>query len=68
MPFDGAVCRDLLMSITVDAVSGDTYSDSRTVEMLDNLYVHGVINAKQYLSRLPKGTVPQMETLLQEVN
>lgn len=68
MPFDGAVCRDLLMSITVDAVSGDTYSDSRTVAMLDNLYTHGIINAKQYLSRLPKGMVPQMETLLQEVN
>lgn len=68
MPFDGALCRDLLMSITADAVSGDTFSDSRTVQMLDNLYTHGIINAKQYLSRLPKGMVPQMETLLQEVH
>ena len=68
MPFDGAACRDLLMSITTDAVSGDTYSDSRTVEMLDNLYTHGIINARQYLTRLPTGTVPQMETLLQEMN
>lgn len=68
MPFDGACCRDLLMSITADAVSGDTYSDGRTIEMLDNLYTHGIINARQYLSRLPKGTVPRMETLLQEVN
>ena len=68
MPFDGSVCRNLLMSITADAVSGDTYSDNRTMEMLDNLYTHGIITAKQYLSRLPKGTVPQMDALLQELN
>ena len=67
MPFDGAVCRDLLMSIGVDVGSGDAYSETRTVETLDNLYAHGIINAKQYLSRLPRGTVPRMEALLQEL-
>ena len=67
MPFDGAVCRDLLLSIAVEAGSGEAYSESRTVETLDNLYNHGVINAKQYLSRLPRGTVPRLEALLQEM-
>ena len=56
------------MSIGVDVGGADVYSDSRTVDTLDNLYAHGIINAKQYLCRLPKGTVPQIETLLQEVN
>ena len=64
MPFDGAMCRDLLMSIGVDVGSADAYSETRTVETLDNLYAHGIINAKQYLSRLPHGTVPRMEALL----
>lgn len=67
MPFDGNLCRDLLLSIGVEVGSGDTYSDSRTVETLDNLYANGIINAKQYLSRLPRGTVPRMEALLQEM-
>lgn len=67
MPFDGAMCRDLLMSIGVDVGSADAYSETRTVETLDNLYAHGIINAKQYLSRLPHGTVPRMEALLQEL-
>lgn len=67
MPFDGETCRDLLLSIRAEVGSGDTYSDSRTVEVLDNLYSHGIINAKQYLSRLPRGIVPRMDALLQEM-
>ena len=67
MPFDGGLCRDLLLSIGVEVGGGEAYSESRMVETLDNLYNHGVINAKQYLSRLPKGTVPRMEALLQEM-
>ena len=67
MPFDGGLCRDLLLSIGVDVGGGEAYSESRTVETLDNLYNHGVINAKQYLSRLPRGTVPHMEALLREM-
>ncbi|MBR3778513.1 MAG: hypothetical protein IKL13_02150 [Clostridia bacterium] len=67
MPFDGATCRNLLLNIGVDVGSADAYSESRTVETLDNLYNHGIINAKQYLSRLPRGTVPRMEALLQEM-
>ena len=67
MPFDGAACRDLLLSIHAEVGGGDTYSDSRTVEMLDNLYSHGILTAKQYLSRLPGGLVPQMESLLREM-
>ena len=67
MPFDGAACRDLLLSIHAEVGGGDTYSDSRTVEMLDNLYTHGILTAKQYLSRLPGGLVPQMESLLREM-
>ena len=48
MPFDGGVCRDLLLSIRAEVGSGDIYTDSRTMEVLDNLYAHGIINGKQY--------------------
>ncbi|MBQ9841534.1 MAG: hypothetical protein IJO42_00275 [Clostridia bacterium] len=67
MPFDGAVCRDMLMSIRVDVGSGDAYSEAKTIEVLDNLYKSGAIDNKQYLSRLPQGTVPRLDSLLQEL-
>ncbi len=67
MPFDSARYRDMLLNIRVDVGSGDPYSEDRTIETLDNLFSHGVINAKQYLSRLPQGIVPQMDALLREL-
>jgi len=67
MPFDSAACRKLLLSIRVDVGDSDRYSETRTIETLDNLYSHGVIDAKQYLSRLPRGTVPRLDSLLQEL-
>lgn len=67
MPFNGAFCRSLLLSIRVDVGDGDTFSDTKTIETLDNLYKNGVIDRKQYLSRLPQGTVPQLDLLLQEL-
>ena len=67
MPFDSAACRKLLLSIRVDVGDSDRFSETRTIETLDNLYSHGVIDAKQYLSRLPRGTVPRLDSLLQEL-
>ena len=67
MPFNGAACRDMLMSIHVDVGSADAYSEAKTLEVLDNLYKSGAIDRKQYLSRLPRGTVPRLDSLLQEL-
>ena len=67
VPFDGAVCRDMLMSIRVDVGSADAYSEAKTMEVLGSLYQSGAIDRKQYLSRLPKGTVPRLDSLLQEL-
>ena len=67
MPFDASRYRDLLLNIRVDVGTGDAYSETRTVETLDNLFSHGVITAKQYISRLPRGVIPQMDALLREL-
>lgn len=67
MPFDSTRYKDMLLSIRVDVGDGDAYSEARTVETLDNLYKNGVITAKQYLSRLPGGLVPRLDSLLQEL-
>ena len=67
MPFNAEKYRDMLLSITVDVGAGSQYSESRSVETLDNLYKSGVITVKQYLSRLPQGYVPKLDALLQEL-
>lgn len=67
MPFNADKYRDMLLSITVDVGNGSQYSEARSVETLDNLYKNGVITAKQYLSRLPQGYVPKLDSLLQEL-
>ncbi len=67
MPFDADKYRDMLLGITVDVGVGSQYSEERSVETLDNLYKNGVITAKQYLSRLPQGYVPQLDALLREL-
>ncbi len=67
MPFNASRYRDLLLNIKVDVGEGSRYSESRTVETLDNLYRNGAITVKQYLSRLPQGYVPRLDALLQEL-
>ena len=67
VPFDSTACRSLLLNIRADVGSGETYSEQNVIETLDNLYKNGVIDKKQYLSRLPQGSVPQLEQLLQEL-
>lgn len=67
MPFHADLYRELLLAITVRVGQGSQYSENRSVETLDSLYKNGVITAKQYLSRLPQGFVPKLDTLLQEL-
>ncbi len=67
MAFQADKYRDLLLSISVDVGAGSQYSETRSVETLDNLYTNGVITAKQYLSRLPQGFVPKLDALMQEL-
>ena len=67
MPFHADQYRELLLTIAVDVGQGSQYSETRSVETLDNLYKNGIITAKQYLSRLPQGFVPKLDALLQEL-
>ena len=67
MPFHADKYRDLLLTIAVDVGQGSQFSETRSVETLDNLYKNGIITAKQYLSRLPQGYVPKLDALLQEL-
>lgn len=67
LPFDGDRYRDLLLSVRVDVGASTQWSEERSIQTLDGLFDKGILNARQYLSRLPKGTVPQLSALLREL-
>ena len=67
LPFDGMRYRNLLINARVDVGSATLWSESQAVLTLDNLLQKGVITVEQYLKRLPKGTIPDMDGLLREL-
>ncbi len=67
LPFDAARYRDLLINAQVDVGNATLWSESQSMLTLDNLLQRGVITVEQYLKRLPRGTVPDVDSLLREV-
>lgn len=67
LPFDGRRYRDLVVSARVDVGASTLHDESESIRTLDHLLERGVINAVQYLRRLPKGTVPEVSTLIREL-
>ncbi len=66
LPFDGGDYRDLVIRAKVDVGAANLWSESQSIVTLDNLLARGVITAEQYLKRLPRGTVPDVDGLLRE--
>lgn len=67
LPFDGESCRDLLISVRVDVGAASLWSELQSVSTLDNLFSRQMITPLQYLERLPKGTVPDLNGLIREL-
>ena len=67
MPFDGERYRDLLISTKIDVGASGLWSESQSITTLGNLFDRQIIDAVQYLQRLPKGIVPQLDKLIREL-
>lgn len=67
MPFNGDAYRDLILTTRVDVGAAALWSESQSVQTLDALFDRQVIDAVQYLSRLPKGVVPNLDALIHEL-
>ncbi len=67
MPFDGNRYQDLIISTRVDVGAAAIWSESQSVQTLDSLFDRQVIDPVQYLSRLPKGVVPNLDALIHEL-
>lgn len=67
LTFDGERYKDLLVTAKIDVGGSTLYSEAQTIRTLDNLFDRQVINVMQYLKRLPKGTVPDVTSLIKEM-
>lgn len=67
LPFDGERYRNLLISTRIDVGASTLWSEAESIKTLDNLFDRKVINVVQYLTRLPKGTIPDLNRLISEI-
>lgn len=67
MPFNGDRYKSLLISTKIDVGASTLWSESQSIRTLDNLFDRQVIDVVQYLSRLPKGIIPNLSGLLREL-
>ena len=66
-PFDAKRYSSLVISVTAEANEGITKSKKQTVELLGNLLDKGAITPVQYLKRLPEGMIPDLKSLVAEL-
>lgn len=67
MPFDGARYRELIVSTKIDVGASNLWSEAQSIATLDNLFDRRILDVQQYLTRLPRGTVPNVDGLLREL-
>ncbi|MBR2406443.1 MAG: hypothetical protein IKB04_09215 [Clostridia bacterium] len=67
LPFDGRRYRELLISARVEVGASTLWSESESIRTLDNLFERQVITPVQYLKRLPRGTVPEVNGLIRDL-
>ena len=66
MPFDSERYKTLLISVKIDVGASSLWSETQSIRTLDNLLDRQLISATEYLKRLPKGTVPEINSLIKD--
>ena len=68
LPFDADRYKNLLINARVDVSTSTIIGESQTLETLGNLYDRGIIDAKQFLKRLPDGIIPDVAGIIRNLN
>lgn len=63
MDFCASRYKNLYLTAKVEVEDKYEYSANDTIAVLDNLYDKGIIDKKQYVARLPKGIIPDAESI-----
>lgn len=66
LPFNGDDYKNLLINTKIDVGAAGIWSEAQSIQTLDNLFKAQIINATQYLERLPKGVVPDLNGLMRD--
>lgn len=66
IPFDGELYRDVIINARVDVGATGLWSEIQSRQTLDNMLMNGLVTPVQYLSRLPKGSVPMLGELIRD--
>lgn len=67
LPFDSSKYQNLLINVKVDVGPSSLYSELQTISTLDRLFSAQIIDVLQYLERLPRGYVPELQKLIDEL-
>jgi hypothetical protein len=68
VPFDANRYKNLIINAKVDVGASTVWGESVVISSLDNLLNAGIITPIQYLKRLPKGTIPDITGLIDEIS
>lgn len=66
LPFNGDDYKNLLISTKIDVGASGVWSEAQSIQTLDGLLTAQVIDPMQYLERLPKGIIPDLNGLLRD--
>jgi hypothetical protein len=67
LPFNAERYKTLIVNAKVDVGASTLWGESVVIASLGNLLQAGIITPVQYLERLPKGTIPDITGLLDEI-
>lgn len=67
MPFDATRYKNLVINAKVDVGASTLWGESVVLSSLDNLLKSGIITPLQYLERIPKGTIPDITGLIDQL-
>lgn len=67
LPFNAERYKTLIVNAKVDVGASTLWGESVVIASLGNLLQAGIITPVQYLERLPKGTIPDITGLIDEI-
>jgi hypothetical protein len=67
LPFASKNYADSMLTVKVDVGASTLWSEAQSIGILDSLFDRKVIDVTQYLERLPKGIVPDISGLMEDM-
>ena len=67
MPFNANRYKDLIICTSVSVGAANTWSEETAISTLNGLLDRGIIDAKQYLRRLPDGIIQDVGELIKNI-